>query len=443
MARIMLIEGDEKRKRELMQHLKKQPGVSVQALSSGMSGLRSLLTGDAASPDLVIYRMEKENDALEIIKSICKLHDNLPVIALTSHGKPQLGLQAMEAGAEQFLVSPFYPEQLCAAIHSCLQKRDLQHEVQRRLNWHSIINLWDIAPKSKVLQSVVRVARNATMLDMPIIFQGEDGVGKELLARAIHSSGKNRDHPFIGMNLAIVRQDVIKRELFGGANVPGALNRTGEGSLFLRGLHYLPEKLENQLLESLHDPRRFKGRIMLALPDMTEEYDGHERFLALQAISIAMPRLKDIREDIPLLAELICRHYACREGKPIHGISTDAQAFLQDITWPGNLRELANALFHAVMHCNGHELKPEDFVYLFRKSPQTGTVVQLGGKNPTQYNGKVLSCFDDSGNVKRLEEVEREMIRLALECYNGQMAKAARKLGIGRSTLYRKLAMGE
>lgn len=214
------------------------------------------------------------------------------------------------------------------------------------------------------------------------------------------------------------------------------------------------QALHAGIMQARKDRNEEYPRIIFVVNDATrrsgngEHKEINQLFSSVNALPVTLPYLKNIPEDIPFLAMLFARHYAALEGKVVRGVSDEAMQLLCDLSWPGNLEQLSQAMFNAVMCCEGEMLQVPDFRYLFlhksaNVSPLFSETPTVSVARPITVAGSeedTLHCVDESGNVKRLQEVEQEMIRYALERYSGHMSEVARHLGIGRSTLYRKLS---
>lgn len=462
---VMTIDRNEDHARTLEKHIRQEMAMGTVRMQSAGDALRHVVSGKEPQPDIILMDLGMESATLDVLRALHSLRPDMQVIMLASHASVDMAMAALTEGAADFLLMPFHPAQLTSSIRNALIRRDLQ--IEARHAWaHERIALEDFKAESSALGATLFLARKLADTDAPLILEGAPGTGRELFARAIHGSSRRRAAPFIAANVSVLLGEEAALRLLGDERNPGLLAKVQDGSLLLRNIDTLPEKLQRRLLAALkrevplregHPQEYFNGRVMFAVQDAArrssataEQQHAAHLFSQLNALPISIPYLRDIPEDIPFLATQLCRRYAALEGKSILGISPAAIQMLREISWPGNMEQLALGIFNAVMCCEGSELQISDFRYLFR--PQSATVSTLpvvsmpekadeaqAVPEASQANG-VLRCVDTKGNVKRLQDVEQEMIRYALERYSGHMSAVARHLGIGRSTLYRKIS---
>jgi DNA-binding NtrC family response regulator len=367
----------------------------------------------------------------------------------------------------------------------------------------------DIVTRSTEMARVIRLGERAAASGIPILVEGESGVGKELVARAIRGDSDRRTKPFVTVNCGAIPETLVESTLFGherGA-FTGAVDRhVGKfqeahgGTLFLDEVGELPLDVQVKLLRAIQEGEiepvgarrsvRVDFRLISAtnrrLIDMVKEGRFREDlYYRLNVFPIFVPPLRDRREDIPALVEYFVRRIAAEEGRRrVTGIRPDAMAMLQAYAWPGNIRQLENAVFRAVVLCDGTHLTVDEFPQIAAQMGHASAVRRVEGddsslaplpSNPPVTHlapvvatipaqpaatipadgmiGVAVSRADrsdpppfgfirslaDDGHVRTLVEVEEAMIRLAIDHYGGRMAEVARRLGIGRSTLYRKL----
>lgn len=454
---VMLIDDNKNRMAETEAHIQQELGLETCRAATGEAALHYLVGNKLAQPDVVLFCVGKDPFALQAIRTIRSYRNDVQVIAVLSHAQVQLAAEALAFGAADFLLMPFHPVQLTAAIRNVLLRRDLQLEARHA--WASQrIALEDIDAKSPPLEATLFLARKLAADDTPLVLEGAPGTGREMLARAIHGSSERHAEPFRAINASLLLPGDAMRQLFGDASHKGMLQQAGRGTLFIRNVDSLSDAVRERLLRVAKGApvgrgnERFAGRLIFAMYDAARRSASNERrevsdfFSAIGAVPISLPYLREIPDDIPTLAMLHCRRYAALEGRPVTGISPQALQMLREISWPGNMEQLSQGIFNAVMCCQGAELQVEDFRYLFK--PQAAKVRYLpgglsradGGGKRTQRSDGLLRCVDETGNIKRLQDVEEEVIRYALERYSGHMSDVARHLGIGRSTLYRKIS---
>jgi DNA-binding NtrC family response regulator len=340
----------------------------------------------------------------------------------------------------------------------------------------------DIVTRSEVMAGVMRTARKAAASTIPVLIEGESGVGKELFARAIHGSGERKSKPFVAVNCGAIPDNLVESILFGhekGAFTGATERHAGKfveatgGTLFLDEVSELPLSAQVKLLRALQEgtveavgarkPVKVDVRIVSAtnrkLLDRVKS--GHFRedlFYRLHVLPLTVPPLRMRREDIPHLVRHFLARFCAEESRHITGVSGEAMAHLAQLDWPGNIRQLENAVYRAVVMSEGDQLVISDFPQAGLLSPPiaaaqneplivepvfhpTGAATVSGNEipiAPLPASG-TLAMLTNGGDVRPLEELESEIIRFAISHYRGQMSEVARRLKIGRSTLYRKL----
>lgn len=474
---VMIVDKNREHAPALERHLAEQFGLRCYYVHSGEAALRYLMENRVSPPNLILFDISEGDQALDVIRSMHLFQQGLEIIALATHAEIERAVEASKMGATDFLLMPFHPGQLTVAVRNALLRRELQQETLRLHGLSGIdVQLKELHEdvKSQALHATLFVAEKIAESDSHVVLEGSPGCGRELFAQAIHNSSVRKDAPFYSINLALYSPLHVESTLFGSSTHKGILERVGSGTLFFRNISSLSDTCRTQLAQiaagevPIHPERPdvyFTGRMMFAMDDasrrlaLQEKKEIRQFFSQVNAMPVTIPSLKDMKEDIPFLATLCCKRFAPMEGKAIFRIHPEVLEMLQEMSWPGNIQQLSVAIFHAVMCCAGTELQMEDFRYLMRPQsasvsflrPQAsegenGKVVQFNSYTPAATPGVqhvfsgILSCMDDTGNVKRLQDMEQELIRYALQRYNGHMSEVARHLGIGRSTLYRKLS---
>jgi DNA-binding NtrC family response regulator len=335
----------------------------------------------------------------------------------------------------------------------------------------------DIVTSSPAMERVIRLGQRAAASAIPILVEGESGVGKELIARAIQGAGDRRSRPFVTVNCGAIPDNLVESILFGhekGAFTGAADKHTGKfreahgGTLFLDEVGELPLDIQVKLLRALQDgeidpvgakrPLRVDFRLISAtnrsLIDLVKAGKFREDlYYRLNVFPIRVPPLRERLDDIPALVRHFTARFAAEENKPqIRGITAAALQMLGRYEWPGNIRQLENAVFRAVVLADGPLLTPEEFpqiaAHLVGAPPAPAPALAAEAAAPVTFDfaggaapaePSPLTPFGADGEMRPLAEVEADMIRLALDRYGGRMTVVARRLGIGRSTLYRKL----
>jgi DNA-binding NtrC family response regulator len=368
-------------------------------------------------------------------------------------------------------------------LRNALNASALKGELQRiKHSREGRLTFRDIITRSAAMDAVLRTSRKAASSTIPVLIEGESGVGKELFARAIHGSGERASKPFVAVNCGAIPDNLVESILFGHekGSFTGATERhlgkfveASGGTLFLDEVSELPLAAQVKLLRALQEgsveavggrkPVKVDVRIISAtnrkLLDRVK--GGHFRedlFYRLHVLPVTIPPLRARREDIPHLLRHFLARFCAEENRQITGISGEAMARLAQLDWPGNIRQLENVIYRAVVMSEGDQLGLDDFPHAAAHAP---SIAEVPGEallmEPTFHSGAPeiapgndtppfplspagsLGMLTLTGEVRPLEEMESEIIRFAIAHYRGQMSEVARRLKIGRSTLYRKL----
>ncbi len=478
MAAYVLIVDDDPAECRHVEEIVRSQGHLAESALSGEAALARLARQDAPPVSAVILDLVMPDlDGMAVLERLARQSFTMPVIMQTAAGGADAGAAAMRAGAFDFLVKPASPERVRVSLANALRIAALENEILRmRLTRAGSLALRDMVTRSASMERVHRLAERAARSATPVLIEGERGVGKELLARAIHASSVRRSKPFVTVNCGAALDDDLERLLAANG-----------GTLFLEEIGALSQATQRRLAEHLaaceHDgsgARAGDVRLIAAtsrrlIETVSEGGFLQELFHRLNVLPIWLPPLRDRRADIPDLARGFVARLAMEAGRPfVTGISEAAMALLVADDWPGNVRELEHAIFRAVMLCEGGELTPDELPSIaaragsahpgrtqrFAVQPVVTVAVekQVVGEYPTapapfadsrpstRYG--VTRLLDDRGELRPFEVLEEEVIRFAIDHYRGRMSEVARRLGIGRSTLYRKvkdygIAVGE
>jgi DNA-binding NtrC family response regulator len=483
MAASILIADDDAVQRRLVENMVQKCGYEAVVVDSGDAAIAMLTGPDASAIDAMILDLVMPGlDGMGVLAKIREAGLNIPVIVQTAHGGIDNVVSAMRAGAQDFVVKPVGPERLQVSLRNALNTSALKGELQRiRHSREGRLTFADIVTRSEAMATVLRTAQKAAASAIPVLIEGESGVGKELFARAIHGSGERKAKPFVAVNCGAIPDNLVESILFGhekGAFTGATERHTGKfveangGTLFLDEVSELPLAAQVKLLRALQEgaveavggrkPVKVDVRIVSAtnrkLLDRVK--GGHFRedlFYRLHVLPLTVPPLRARREDIPHLLRHFLARFGAEENRSITGISGEAMAHLSQLEWPGNIRQLENAVYRAVVMSDSDQLGLLDFP-IAAAQPQLiteahseplvvsppihpGPTLVHGNEipiAPLPTNG-LLSMLTSAGEVRPLEEMENEIIRFAISHYRGQMSEVARRLKIGRSTLYRKL----
>ncbi|MEZ2220336.1 sigma-54-dependent transcriptional regulator [Rhizobium sp. RCC_161_2] len=502
-AQVLVVEDDPIQRR-LLKNAIERHGHVAHLVENGRLGLEFLKRDGDQINVIVLDLMMPEMTGLELLGALSDMGTDIPVIVQTGQGGIETVVQAMRAGAFDFVVKPVSPERIAASIANAL-KLD-QREAKARAGRKSrsgTISFDDIVSASPAMMRVIDLAHRAAQSNIPVVLEGESGVGKELVARAIQAASDRAGKPFVTVNCGAIPHNLVESILFGhekGAFTGAAERHVGKfmeadgGTLFLDEVGDLPLEVQVKLLRAVQQgeietvgarvAQKVNVRLISATnKDLIEEVKAgrfrEDLYYRLNVFPITMPALRRRKEDIPHLARAFADRFAF-EQKLGHSlsISSGALALLTAYDWPGNIRQLENAVFRAVVLSEGPELLETDFPQIAAQLPGyfTGEHPTLVVDNSHAYSvdavaadkferglrvassdetttsplsivetpsspisDNVIVSTDTSGDVRKLADVEEELIRFALKFYRGQMSQVARKLGIGRSTLYRKL----
>ena len=479
MSATILIVDDDPVQRRLLGHAVERFGYRALVATSGREALEMLARpeGDAVAL-MVLDLVMPDVDGMGVLARLRAEDRMLPVIVQTAHGGIETVVSAMRAGAADFVVKPVSPDRLHVSIENALRLGALEGELQRiKRSAAGTLTFSDIITRSPAMERVIALGRRAAASQIPILIEGESGVGKELVARAIQGTSERRARPFVTLNCGAVPATLVESILFGhekGAFTGAAEKHAGKfreadhGTLFLDEVGELPLDLQVKLLRALQDgeidpvgarrPVRVDFRLISAtnrsLIDLVKSGGFREDlYYRLNVIHVHLPALRERREDIAELVRHFTARFAAEEGKAfIRGVSADALDLLQRHDWPGNVRQLENAVFRAVVLADEAWLTPAEFpqvAHQVEASPPlaasahlplgSGPLAIAPSRAPGTDGDDDDFAFDPAGDIRPLADVEARVIRLALARYQGRISLVARKLGIGRSTLYRKL----
>jgi DNA-binding NtrC family response regulator len=501
MAERILIVDDDPVQRRLIENMAQKAGYETATAEGGEAALAIMLGAEApAIHGVVLDLVMPDLDGLGVLGKMREAGLDIPVVVQTAHGGIDNVVTAMRAGAVDFVVKPVGAERLTVSLRNALAARALAGEIARfKRSRNGTLTFRDIITRSPQMQAVLRAAEKSVSSAIPVLIEGESGVGKELIARAIHGSGERRAKPFVAVNCGALPENLVESILFGhekGAFTGAAERHDGKfvdasgGTLFLDEVGELPPAIQVKLLRAIQEgevdpvggkkPIKVNARIISAtnrdlMADVKSGRFREDLFYRLHVFPITVPPLRERVEDISELARHFLIRFAAEEGKRIRSVSADALRMLTTYAWPGNVRQLENAIFRAVVLAEGEEITSAEF-------PQI--VAQIGQRDCTTFDRKAgdapasdrvepaaadaratletplildgsaehtlipaaaanaastLNLLDSEGDVRPLDDIEADVIRFALAHYRGQMSQAARRLRIGRSTLYRKL----
>ena len=408
---------------------------------------------------IVLDQWVPGDDACTLIAELKSRRPALPILMLTTSASPLLAVEAMRAGATDYLIKPVAPDRLLQALRAATTREAPREELAPLTEkMPAVLDFDAMIGAAPNFRAALAVAAKAARAHTPVLIEGETGTGKEMLVRAMHAASPRAKAPLRFVNIAGLSPSQVESVLFGhekGA-FPGAFDRhigalqqADGGSLVLDEIDRLPSPVQERLAHFLATGQvqpigarhsfRLDVRLFAASNAPLTELVARSQFradlaLALAGAKVAVPPLRERGGDIPALA----RHFLARIGEQpglrALGITDGALKLLGAYDWPGNVRQLQAVLFRAAVFCDGDALTAQDFPNL---SSMLGE--EHEGDAPVQ-EGVGVMLYTADGNLRPLEDIEADVIRLAIGHYRGRMTEVARRLGIGRSTLYRKLS---
>ncbi|MCB2014854.1 MAG: sigma-54 dependent transcriptional regulator [Sphingobium sp.] len=465
---LLLLIDDEPAQKRLVSALAARGGWRSIFASDPETALATLGTRDGMHLDAVLIdQWNPDIKPFEIIRQIRKDRPLLPILVLTSQNNVADAVEAMRAGASDYLAKPISPDRLLSALNATLDKSDeksgelrpLTEKISAPLAFDEIVGA---APQ---FLAALAIAAKAARARVPVLIEGESGVGKEVIAQAIHAASPRHKNRMVAVNCGAIPANLVESELFGherGAFTGAFERQVGKfmdadmGTIFLDEVSEMPLEAQVKLLRVLQDgevqplgarmPTHVDVRVIAATNKVLEHEVAEGRFredlyYRLNVMHVTVPPLRDRKGDIPALARHLLARLSTQPGMRSLGITSEALSLLMQHDWPGNVRQLQNVLFRAAVLCEGDALTPVDF-------PQITAQIELNqhlvtniddAKPSSRDDSGAITLFEGNGHIRPLSDIEADVIRLAIGHYRGRMTEVARRLGIGRSTLYRKL----
>ncbi len=444
-VRVLIIDDDEAHAEALADGLETE-NCTCRIARSGRDGieLMSETTFDAILTDLVMHDV----DGLEVLKQAVRLQPDAIVLLITGYGSVETAVDAMRLGAADYLTKPVRVSELRTRLLRALEagrlrrtNRELRRQLDKRYGLEGIIG------HSSAMQRVFDVLQQVSSTHATVLVAGESGTGKELVARAIHTNSPRKDKAFVAVNCAALSQGLIESELFGHVKgaFTGAINAkegmliyADGGTLFLDEVGDMPLETQAKLLRVLetrevqavggNTTRKVDVRLVAATNRDLRQLVGQGKFredllFRLQVVTITLPPLRERPGDVPLLLEHFMASLAQEHGRNVRGLTPEARGLLVRYDWPGNVRELRNAIENMVLLAHREVLDVEDVPDHIRQA--------------TGQPGRSRGHYELAGRT--LAEVERDLIEANLALTGGNRQKAAKLMGIGERTLYRKL----
>jgi len=494
-ARVLIVDDDPVQRR-LLNAAVTRMGHAPTLAASGAEALAAISKAPEPGFDAIILDLIMDGmDGLTVLARLGERDKPIPVIVQTAQGGIDVVVNAMRAGAFDFVVKPASPDRLRLALESALKVDALRNRARRASSPAAVtFTFRDIVCASPAMEKVMRIAEKASRSSIPVLIEGESGTGKELIARAIQGASDRRRQPFVTVNCGALPANLAESILFGhekgaftGASDKhvGKFEEASGGTLFLDEIGELPADIQVKLLRALQEgeidpvgarrPVKVDLRIVSAtnrtlLDEVKAGRFREDLYYRLSVLPITLPPLRARRADIPLLIRHFIERRQADQQSQVSGISPEAEAILTGHDWPGNIRELENAIFRATVLAETPMLGLQDFPQIAAQMPgfqlpepeplpvlaSAPEIFSEPGQNGAAganaagadagavafadaHLGGFLRLIGADGHVRTIAAMEEEMIRFAIDFYKGRMTQVARRLGIGRSTLYRKL----
>ena len=443
--RILVVEDEEKLRRVIELQLL-SCGFEVDKAASAEEGLKIVDRADLVLTDLKLPNM----DGLQFLEAIRRQNSQLPVLMMTAFGSVETAVGAMKAGATDFLLKPFSLDHLMQVVNKALEvralrdeNRQLKEELGRRYEFDNIVG------RSQPMQEIFAAIERVAPTRATVLLAGESGVGKDLIARAIHFHSPRRDRPLVKINCTAIPENLMESELFGyekgaftGANTskPGKFEQADTGTVFLDEIGDVPAAIQVKLLRVLQEreferlgsnvTRHIDVRVIAATnQDLRAALEQgtfrEDLYYRLNVVPLNIPSLRERKQDIPFLANHFVQKLAPETGSRVESITDAAMEKLMQYHWPGNVRELENVIERSLVMCSGTQLDVAD--------------IKL--ENAPRARPQADNHFLPEGMT--LDGYEQELIREALRRADGNKSQAARLLGLTRNALrYRLTQMG-
>jgi DNA-binding NtrC family response regulator len=437
-----------------------------------VEGAKVAETVSKIRPDLILLDLKLPDVyGIEILRDLKKRNYLGPVIIITGNVSAGVAIESMKEGAYDYLPKPFSLEDLGKLVHKLLGKGVESQAPSSFSNGHyEQEQTGELVGRSSAILRIGKLIGQAASSDAPLLLTGERGIGKELIAKIIHQNSKRKEKPFVVINCAHPSPDTPEEVFFGhDKRTEEEVFEQGSsksplcsgGTILLNDIGSMSLSTQDKLLRALkkkefgmagNEIARVDVRIMAAsLEDLSKRVSQgkflQELFYALRVIFILVPALRDRKSDIPLLVEYFLDKYCRETGKVASDVSPDAMKLLMGYSWPGNVSELENNVYSAVVMCKGGQILPEHLPIFFEGNVQTQLEFQTGKDD---YSYLFMQTLDPIGNRlfqdlkgrvhdRLIGSLERALISMALKCCRGSQAKAADLLGISRNTLRERI----
>jgi DNA-binding NtrC family response regulator len=479
MTRVLVVDDDPVQLR-LTAEVANRAGFRPLTATGGEQALQ-VLRSDPDIGAVILDLVMPDLDGMGVLDAMRQENLNTPVIIQTANASLDTVISAMRNGAADFFVKPVAPERLIVSLRNAIKLDTLETAIRAEASRRAgTFTAADMVARASVMERVLHLSAKAAKSNIPVLIEGETGVGKELVARIIQGGGERAGKPFVTVNCGAIPPNLVESVLFGhrkGAFTGAVADHSGKfaeahnGTIFLDEVGELPLETQVKLLRVLQEgeieplgagrTERVNVRVISAtnrrLLNLARTGEFREDlFYRLNVFPIYVPPLRDRREDIAALVSLFIARFAAEAGKRVLGISPPALDLLMSYDWPGNVRQLENTVYRAVVLTDGAFLETGDFPQVVAQAngrdmarraaaavPVLATPIHVDAMPARQREPEAPTMRDrfigETGEVAALAEIERAAIEFAIEFHGGRMSRVARALKIGRSTLYRKL----
>jgi len=455
---VLIVEDDKVQSKIFSSAIMSMVGYKVSFAETGAEMMNLIRKTNHGIDMIILDLLLPDVDGIELIKQSNTIFPKIPIIINTAHGDVEKAISALRMGVIDFVEKKDGVKRLQLAVENVRRISNLQKEVLRlKRASDGRITFDDIIGSSQAVKKTKEIAQKASLSNIPILINGQSGVGKELFARAIHCNSNRGGKPFIAINCGAIPENLVESILFGHekGSFTGALQKTigkfreaDGGTLFLDEVGELKLDIQVKLLRALQEEEvepvgssevvKTDVRLLSATNiDLKKAVaDGSFRedlYYRLNVFPFDIPSLSERSGDIPELLEYFCQKISISEQCTYSGLTDEVKVALSKYAWPGNIRQLENASYKAVVLSNNYILDIEDFDHIL------GTTKENNEKKIVEEDDNQISILNEVDHFKTLAQLEEETIRAALKFYNWQISEVARRLSIGRSTLYRKI----
>ncbi|KFC67682.1 Response regulatory protein [Devosia sp. LC5] len=480
MTRVLVVDDDPVQLR-LTAEIANRAGFKPLTATGGEQAL-TILREDRNIGAMILDLVMPDLDGMAVMEAMRRERLTTPVIIQTANASLETVISAMRQGAADYFVKPVSPERLVISLRNAMKLDTLEAAIRaEHARKTGTFTAADMIAKASTMGRVLTLCAKAAKSTIPVLIEGETGVGKELVARIIQGSGERAGKPFITVNCGAIPPNLVESVLFGHkkgaftgaiADQPGKFAEAHSGTLFLDEIGELPPDTQVKLLRALQDgeiepvgasrTERVNVRVISAtnrrLLNLAKSGEFREDlYYRLNVFPIYVPPLRERMEDVPALVSMFIARFSAEAGKRVLGLSPAALDLLLGYDWPGNVRQLENAVYRAIVLSDGAFLETVDFPQIIAQASGRETAVSAIEAVPVpaapihidtatarqrafeEQPAAPDRFLDASGEIAALAEIERAAIVFAIEHHGGRMSRVARALKIGRSTLYRKL----